>query len=114
MEFFAPSIEQLVTEIIAVNHAWKEAQDLFDRADNYLANSLRDLKARLQVRLLRSYAPELIYLLADNELDRDYNEPLYGLRLVKSVNGRQDAAHMPVRVAEENLSVEELQQFVKS
>ncbi|MEM7590919.1 MAG: hypothetical protein AAF383_05270 [Cyanobacteria bacterium P01_A01_bin.83] len=114
MELLNFSVEQLVTEIIAVNHAWKEAQDLFDRADNHLANSLRDLKARLQVRLLRSYAPELVYLTIDTDPDRDYDEPLYGLRLVKSVNGRQDAAHMPIRIAEENLSAAELQQFVQS
>lgn len=114
MELLNPPVEQLVTEIIAVNHAWKEAQDLFDRADNHLANSLRDLKARLQVRLLRSYAPESVYLMTDTDPDRDYDEPLYGLRLVKSVNGRQDAAHMPIRIAEENLSAAELQQFVQS
>ncbi len=113
MDFFNPSIEQLVTEIIAVNNAWKEAKDLFDHADNHLANSLRDLKARLQVRLLRSYAPELVYLITDSDSNRDYDEPLYGLRLVESVNGRQDAAHMPIRVAEENLSAAELQQFVQ-
>lgn len=113
MNFLNSSIEQLVTEIIAVNNAWKEGQDLFDRADNHLANSLRDLKARLQVRLLRSYAPELVYLQTDTNSNRDYDEPLYGLRLVKSVNGRQDAAHMPIRVAEENLSAAELQQFVQ-
>ena len=113
MDLFNPSIEQLVTEIIAVNHAWKEAKVLFDRADNHLASSLRDLKARLQVRLLRSYAPELVYLITDNNLDLDYDEPLYGLQLVKSVNGRKDAAHMPIRVAEENLSAKELQQFVQ-
>ena len=113
MNFLNSSIEQLVTEIIAVNNAWKEAKDLFDRADNHLANSLRDLKARLQVLLLRSYAPELVYLITDSDPNRDYDEPLYGLRLVESVNGRQDAAHMPIRVAEENLSAAELQQFVQ-
>ena len=79
-----------------------------------MANSLQDLKARLQVRLLRSYAPELVYLMTDTNADLDYDEPLYGLRLIKSVNGRQDAAHMPIRVAEENLSAKELQQFVHS
>ena len=114
MELLDSSIDQLVTEIIAVNHAWKAAKDLFDRVDNHLANSLRDLKARLQVRLLRSYAPELVYLIIDNNPDLDYDEPLYGLQLVKSVNGRKDAAHMPIRVAEKNLSVEELQKFIKS
>ena len=113
MELLDSSINQLVTEIIAVNHAWKEAKDLFDRADNHLANSLRDLKARLQVRLLRSYAPELVYLITDNNPDLDYGEPLYGLQLVKSVNGRKDTAHMPIRVAQENLSAQELKQFVR-
>jgi len=113
MELLDPSIEQLVDEIIAVNHAWKEAQNLFDRTDNYLANSLRDLKSRLQVRLLRSYAPELVYLITDNNTDSDLDEPLYGLQLIKSVNGRKDAAHMPVRVAKGHLSEKELQQFVK-
>ena len=34
MEFLNSSIEQLVTEIIAVNRAWKEAKNLFDYADN--------------------------------------------------------------------------------
>ena len=113
MELLNSSIEQLVTEIIAVNHAWKEAKDLFDCPDTPVANSLRDLKARLQVRLLRNYAPNQVYLIVDTNSNSDYEEPLYGLQLVKSVNGRKDAAHMPVRVAEDNLSVQELQQFVK-
>ena len=113
MELLNPSIEQLVSEIIAVNHAWKEAKSLFD-SDNYLAKSLRDLKARLQVRLLRNYAPELVFLRTDVSDDENYDEPLYGLHLTRSVNGRQDAAHMPIRVAEEYLSVKELQQFVRS
>lgn len=81
MDLFDPSIEQLVSEIIAVNYAWKKAKDLFDCADNYLANSLRDLKARLQVRLLRSYAPELVYLMTDSNSNPDYDEPLYGLQM---------------------------------
>lgn len=113
MEFLNPSIEQLVTEIIAVNHAWKEAKSLFDYSDNPLANSLRDLKARLQVRLLRNYAPENVYLMIDTNVNTDYDELLYGLQLMKSINGRKDAAHMPIRVAERNLSVQELQQFIK-
>lgn len=113
MDFLNPSLEQLVTEIIAVNHAWKEAKDLFHRSDNTLANSLRDLKARLQVRLLRNYAPKQVYLIVDKNPNSDYDEPLFGLQLVTSINGRQDAAHMPIRVAQKNLSVQELKQFVR-
>ena len=114
MDLFNPSIEQLVTEIIAVNHAWKEAKDLFGFPNTSLANSLRDLKARLQIRLLRSYAPKSVYLMADNDPNEYYDEPLYGLRLTKTVNDRQDAAHMPIRIAKENLSAKELQQFVQN
>jgi hypothetical protein len=57
MELFILSIEQLVKEIIAVNHAWKEAKELFKDPNSPLANSLRDLKTRLQVRLLRNHRP---------------------------------------------------------
>ncbi len=113
MEFLNSSIEQLVTEIIAANHAWKEAKDLFARPDTPVANSLRDLKARLQVRLLRKYGPSKVYLTVDTNPNLDYEEPLYGLQLVKSVNGRKDAAHMPIRVAEKKFSAQELEQFVK-
>ncbi|KST68479.1 hypothetical protein [Mastigocoleus testarum] len=80
MEFLNPSIEQLVREIIAVNNAWKEAKDLFDPSSTPLANSLRDLKARLQVRLLRSY-PSRVYLRVDTNSNSDYDEPLYSLQL---------------------------------
>ena len=111
MELLNPSIEQLVLEIIAVDRAGKEAK-LFTCDRNFLANSLQDLKARLQVRLLRSYAP-LVFLRIDVSED-EYDEPIYGLHLTKSVNGRKDAAHMPIKVAQENLSVKELQQFVRS
>lgn len=114
MELFNPSIEQLIVKIIAVNRAWKESKTLFERPDTPLANSLRDLKASLQVRLLRSYAPSQVYLKVDTNPNSDYNEPLYGLQLVRLINGRQNAAHMPIRVAQENLSAQELKQFVKS
>lgn len=112
MDLFNPSIEQLVTEIIAVNHAWKEAKNLF-ALNTSLADSLRDLKARLQIRLLRSYAPKSVYLMADNDPNEYYDEPLYGLGLTETVNGRKDAAHMPIRVAQQNLSALELKLFVK-
>ena len=114
MEFLNPSIEQLVTEIIAVNNAWKEAKDLFNLPNNPLANSLRDLKARLQVRLLRRYAPSQVYLRVDTNSNSDYDEPLYGLQLAIPINGRKDAAHMPMRVAEKNLSAQELDTFIIS
>lgn len=109
---FNPSIRELVTEIVAVNHAWKQAKDLFDDSASPLANSLRDLKTRLQIRLLRSYAPTEVYLVEDTEAN--YSEPVYSLQLIQSIDGWKDAAHLPIRVAQENLSTEELERFVNS
>ena len=57
-----PSVEKLVKEIVAINHAWKVARELFGE-DSHLSISSRDLKTCLQVRLLRSYAPKQVYLI---------------------------------------------------
>jgi hypothetical protein len=76
-----PSIEQLVAEIVAINHAWKEACELFDDRQNApLAQSLRDLKTCKQIRLLRNYAP-LGKRMFGNTEKRDY---LYIDRFVDS------------------------------
>lgn len=109
MELLVPSIEQLVKEIVAVNHAWKEADKLFEPASP-LAISLRDLKTRLQIRLLRTYAPEHVLLIEDL---KESDEPLYGLQLLEPIEGWTDAAHIPVRVAQQSLLPEELKQFTK-
>ncbi len=42
--------------------------------------------------------------MTDTNSNPDYDEPLYGLQLMKSINDRKDAAHMPVRVAEKKFS----------
>ncbi|MDJ0533932.1 MAG: hypothetical protein QNJ70_15825 [Xenococcaceae cyanobacterium MO_207.B15] len=110
MDFFKPSLEQLVTEIVAVNHAWKEAKQLFGHNSN-LAISLREIKSNLQVRLLRNYAPEKVYLMEDKEADTE--ESLYGLLLVNPIKSYKDAAHLPIRVAIEKLSIQEREKFVK-
>jgi len=108
-EILNPSIEQLVKEIVAVNHAWKEAKALFEDPDSGLAKSLRNLKTRLQVRLLRKYAPQQVYLLKDPTADA--SDPLYGLSLVQPIAGHTDAAHLPIRVAQEHLSEAEIERF---
>lgn len=108
MELFKPSVEQLVEEIVAVNRSWKIACEIF--ADTSpLATSLRDLKTCKQVRLLQSYGSKQVYLALDLETS---GEPLYSLRLRESIGNRQYAEHLPVRVAEEVLSPEELKRFV--
>jgi|694.fasta_scaffold12903_6 hypothetical protein len=117
-----PSLEQLLAEIVAINHAWKEARLMFGNSAG-LTVSLRNLKTRSQVRLLRNYAPEKVYLKIDKEAlepsleadnDAETGEPLYGLILRKPVNGVTDAAHLPVRVAQEVLSESEIQRFTQN
>ncbi|WP_199245187.1 hypothetical protein [[Phormidium] sp. ETS-05] len=109
-EFSNPPVAQLVREIDAVNHAWKVAAEFGDIPQ--LAESLKEMKSRLQVRLLRQYAPTQVYLELDEETES--SEPLYDLRLREPVGGRTDAAHLPVRVAKEILSPEEIERFKKS
>jgi hypothetical protein len=109
-ELLNPSIEQLLKEIHSVNHAWKAAKELFEAPASPIANSLRDLKTRLQVRLLRSqFAPGKVRLLED--MTSDASEPVYGLLLLEPVEGYMDAAHLPIRLAKEHLSPEEIERF---
>ncbi|MDZ8109269.1 MAG: hypothetical protein RM338_27085 [Nostoc sp. DedQUE12a] len=66
-----PSVEKLVEEIVAINHAWKVACELFGQ-DSHLSISSRDLKTSLQVRLLRNYAnyaPKEVYLIEDKKAE---------------------------------------------
>lgn len=111
MTFSDPSIKQLVTEIVAINHAWKEAKEIFNDSASPWVISLRDLKTRLQIRLLRNYAPEEVYLAEDTETESE--EPLYGLILVNPIDNWKDAAHLPVRVARANFSDEEIQRYMR-
>ncbi len=117
-----PSLDQLVTEIVAINHAWKEARLMVGNSAG-LTVSLRNLKTRSQVRLLRHYAPEKVYLKIDEQArepslevdhDTETGEPLYGLMLRKPINGATDAAHLPVRVAQEFLSDSEIKRFTQN
>ena len=113
MDLLNPSIEQLVAEIVALNHAWKEACELFDERENSpLSQSLRDLKTCKQIRLLHSYAPlGKVYLALDDQLS---DEPLYSLLLQESIDNRWNVEHLPVRVAEEYLSSAELERFTRN
>ncbi|MBD1213232.1 MAG: hypothetical protein H9534_10905 [Dolichospermum circinale Clear-D4] len=105
--FKNPSIETLVNEIVALlNHAWKAAVELFGD-DSPLSQSARDLKGCLQVRLLQSY-PDQVYLIIDKETSETAGEELYSLRLVTPINNRNNAEHLPVRVAKKLLSQQEI------
>jgi hypothetical protein len=104
-----PSIEQLVREIVAVNHAWKVASEIFGDTSP-LSTSSRDLKTALQVRLLRNYAPDKVYLVVDTEAE---GEELYSLTLSEPIDNHLYAEHLPVRVAREVFSADEIKKFSK-
>lgn len=108
-ELLNPSVEQLVKEIVAVNHAWKVACELFGE-NSSLSTSSRDLKTCLQVRLLRSYAPAQVYLVEDKQAE---GEALYSLYLREPIGNRLYAEHLTVRVAYQVLTEKELKQFSK-
>lgn len=108
-ELLYPSVEKLVKEIVAVNHAWKVARELFGQ-DSPLSISSRDLKTCLQIRLLRSYAPEKVYLIEDKKSE---GEAVYSLCLREPIGDRLYAEHLPIRIAEEVLTDKELKQFKK-
>jgi len=103
--------DELVREIIAINQAWKLTRE----SETYgpsspMAREFRNLKSRLQVRLLRQY-PQLVYLEID-DMQEEEGEPLFGVRLRRKIWGRSDAAHLPCRVAEELLEPSELENFL--
>ena len=106
------NLEELVKEINAVNRAWKEASEMGDCLKR-ISQSLKDLKDRLQVRLLRQYAPDRVYLELDTENPDTQGEELYSLRLRQPLAQYKNAAHLPVRVARNVLSEQELQQFIQ-
>lgn len=106
-ELLYSSIKQLVREIVAVNHAWKVASEIFGE-NSSLSRSSRDLKTALQVRLLRNYAPNQVYLVVDTEAE---SEELYSLKLREPIDNHLYAEHLPVRVAQEVLSADEIKKF---
>lgn len=108
------SFERTLNQIIAFNHAWKQARDNYTD-QSAVANALRIRKSCLQASLLREF-PERCYLKLDDEnID---GEVLFSVRLTKSItlpSGaiRNDAEHLPVRLAEELFTAEELQKLIK-
>jgi len=96
--FEQPSIETLVNEIVAYNHAWKSAKELLGE-DNFLTQNARELKACLQVRLLRTY-PDQVYLKIDDQESEKAGEIIYSVCLKHPINHRNNAEHIPVRVLE--------------
>ena len=104
------SLTELITQIHDINHGWKLAIEMEDNS-HFLAIRLRELKSRLQIKLLRKYAPNYVYLKEDK--NRESEESVYGLILVSPINNYSDVAHLPIRVAKKMLSEEEIATFSK-
>ncbi|WP_290883326.1 hypothetical protein [Fischerella sp.] len=77
----------------------------------------RDAKFRvstcLQVRLLREHAPSKVYLVNDPVESNQVGEEIDSLQLREKVGDRLYAEHLPVRVAKELLTEQELRKFTK-
>ncbi|CAM3140166.1 hypothetical protein [Vibrio neptunius] len=108
-------LEEMLERIIAINHAWKLSREEF--GNQFAATqSLRHTKSSLQATLLREF-PNETYLLKATDNDSQ-DEEMYSVRLNRPivVNGceRYDAEHLPVRIAEEILTQQEITQLLKN
>ena len=92
--------KQLITEIDAINQAWHAMQDLLTK-ESAITTSLRDIKGRLQLRLLREFS-DRVYLAPDPTYP---SEPVYSVKLripvTINVEGNakklDNAKHLPER-----------------
>lgn len=103
-------LDELVKLIIATNHSWKRQRDLWG-ADSAIARILQGRKSSLQTQLLMTFPTDTNLKL---DTDNSEGEPLYSVRLKQPliVNKviRNDAEHLPARIAEELLTPEQIQQ----
>ena len=108
---YASSAEDLVQRIHALNDGWHALRDLWppEAATDPVLQGLRNLKAMLQVQLLRGY-PALAHLEVDS--DPGLPEPCFSVRLHGELAPYRDARHLPVRVAEDYLTAREIAQLL--
>ena len=116
-----PTVNELVDKIVAFNNCWHSLRDNVKRETERssvdqqtmlkllgtsIAN-LRDIKARLQVQLLRHSSG-----IAELRYDpRVKIEPCYTVALKTKVSKRDDACHMPARIARRLLDKDEFDRF---
>lgn len=102
------SLKAILERIITINHAWKISRGDFG-SKHAITESLRLQKSSWQATLLRDF-PDQCYLRLDKE--NTDGERLLSVRLTKqiSINGliRQDAEHIPERIAKHLFYEEEL------
>ncbi|EHZ7121187.1 hypothetical protein ACUOEB_002196 [Vibrio vulnificus] len=107
-------LEEIIERIISVNHAWKLSREEFGN-EFAATQSLRHTKSSLQATLLREF-PHDAYLVKATDSDTQ-DEDMYSVRLETPIliNGfeRYDAEHLPVRVADEILTKQEITKFLK-
>ena len=107
-------LDEQVRQIIALNHAWKRQREIHPPNDP-IPMMLQARKASMQVELLRRFPGDAYLRHADD--DAEHTEALYSVRLKRPLplNGviREDAEHLPVRIAESLLSDLELEKFLK-
>lgn len=108
-------IVKLVSKITLFNHNWKRACDQWG-ANSSIATMLRHRKSDLQIQLLLM-GRDTAFLRPD--IENVGGEALYSVRLTSPItldNGivRADADHMPVRVAEELLTPQDISEFFGS
>lgn len=120
-QMIEPPVEELVQKIVAFNNCWHSLRDnvkreterasedqqaMLDLLSTSIAN-LRDIKARLQLQLLR-HSSGIAELRYDPKVKI---EPCYTVVLTSKVFKRSDACHMPVRIAKRLLDADEFKRF---
>jgi hypothetical protein len=106
-------IEELLEQIVSVNHAWKLSREEF--GNKFVATtSFLSTKSSLQATLLRDFPGQSYLVLADDN-DR-HDEVLFSVRLTSPIRlskgVKHDAEHLPVRVAKELFTESELTQIM--
>lgn len=112
------SKNKIIERVVTLNRAWKIALANIERAQTNdeievckaIAERLQQQKSNWQATLIRAY-PNEVWLKIDQ--DNDYSETLYSVRFGAGVNlsdgsCKKDAEHLPVRMAEEILTKQEL------
>ncbi|WP_206191642.1 hypothetical protein [Shewanella bicestrii] len=107
-------LDELVNQIICINHAWKLSKEEFGN-DFVATKSLRDTKASLQATLLREFPTDSYLMMASDSAEHD--EAMYSVRLKSPVvigsAIRTDAEHLPQRIAHDILTEQELYKLLK-
>lgn len=104
---------KLVSKIIRFNQAWKLARQQYGE-DSNLTKSLRDQKACLQAELLRDHTDT--YLILDKNTESE--ELLYSVQFDSRISlpdlpYKDDAEHLPVRIAQKLFSENELLKLIR-